>query len=213
MRTKVKFSALLLVTLGLGIVIGFLGNGIFVREHFRNLEKMRQGDRVVGMIEQQLKLTPLQKEQVEPVLQKYGRKLRSIHRNFHRELTGTLDSLRNEVGPYLTAEQKRRLVRREGGPGFMGLPIPGRHDRAQRFINHFTEAIAPVGAQADTVRAILKKYASPTGPDGALQSDSARFLRMQALAAELKPHLTEEQYDRLTDLVPYLPDSTPRSTE
>jgi hypothetical protein len=196
--TKVKLTLVLLVTLLLGFTIGYLVRDVAMRAHFRGMEKMREGKGITEMIENQLNLTPAQKDLLSTLLKKYSVRLRTVHQNFRQGLTATLDSMKNEMSPYLTDEQKKRMIRH--GPEMM--PPPGGPPMGmdpERFIRHFSDMIEPTDEQRDTVLAILKKYA-PSGKPGEDIPPPVIQKRMNDLFQELEPILTQEQVRRLKNM-------------
>jgi hypothetical protein len=202
-ETKVKLTLVLLVTLGLGFSMGYLLRNVVIRAHFKNMEKMRHGEGIAEMIENRLDLSQSQKVQMSSLLQKYNVRLRTVHQNFRRELTSTLDSMKNEMSPYLTEEQKKRMMRPGPGPGMMPpLGGPPMHIDSERFIHHFSAMIEPTDEQRDTVRAILKKYV-PSGRPGEDFSPENIPKRKNKLFRELQPILTQEQIQRLKEMGPF----------
>ena len=198
--TKVKLTLVLLVTLGLGFTIGYLVHDVAMRAHFRGMSRLRQGEGITDMIENRLNLTPAQKDQLSPLLQKYDVRLRTVHQNFRQELTTTLDSMKNEFSPYLTDEQKKLMIRPKFGPGPGGMPLPGgppMYISPERLIRHFSDMIEPTDAQRDTVFAILKKYAPSGKPGEDILSPEVIQKRMNGLLQELEPILTQEQILRI----------------
>jgi hypothetical protein len=200
--TKVKLTLVLLVTLGLGFMIGYLVRDVAMRTHFREMSRMRQGEGITEMIENRLDLSQSQKDQMSSLLQKYNVRLRTVHQNFRRELTSTLDSMKNEMSPYLTDEQKKGMMRPGPGPGPGMMPPlggPPMHIDSERFIHHFSAMIEPTDEQRDTVLAILKKYA-PSGRSGEDFPPENIPKRMNKLFRELQPILTQEQIQRLKEM-------------
>jgi hypothetical protein len=201
--TKVKLTMVLLVTLGLGFTIGYLVRDVAMRAHFRGMEKMREGKGITEMIENQLNLTPPQKDQLSTLVRKYSVRLRTIHQNFRRDLTATLDSMKNEMSPYLTDEQKKRMIHHDMGPGMMPPPGgPPMQMDPERFIRHFSDMIEPTDEQRDTVLTVLRKYA-PSGRPGEDVPPEMIQKRMNELFRELEPILTQEQILRIKKMDPF----------
>jgi hypothetical protein len=125
MRMGTKSILMILMTLIIGMVIGFLISGVIARHRMQRFITMREPGRMVGFIERMIGPDESQREAVRAVLQKHSERFWKIHSRFESEMLALRDSLKKDLDPILTEEQKKRLERqpkppkpfREGRPG------------------------------------------------------------------------------------------------
>lgn len=125
MRVGTKSILMILMTLIIGMVIGFLIAGVVGRHHRQRFVNMREPGHMVGFLERMIDPDESQREAVRAVLQKHSEQFWKIHSRFEGEMLALRDSLKKDLDPILTEEQKKRLERqpkppkpfREGRPG------------------------------------------------------------------------------------------------
>ncbi|HDQ44035.1 MAG TPA: hypothetical protein ENN17_00875 [bacterium] len=106
MKTKTKMVTLMSAMLMIGMVIGFLGHGVFFREQSkRRALRMRSPDGFVQRFEEVIQPTDAQREKVNEILtQQYTRMM--THQDVFRQ---DMDIFRKRLDSVLTGEQKTRL--------------------------------------------------------------------------------------------------------
>lgn len=115
MNVKLKMTFVIIATLALGIIIGAMLNRALVEKRIRNILSKRAPDVFVPFIEESINPDPTQSEEIRKILKKHAKRIDEIHTNSRIELQSAFESLREELDPLLTPEQKKRL---EGGlPG------------------------------------------------------------------------------------------------
>lgn len=122
MNIKLKMTFVIIATFILGIIIGAMLNRALVQKRIRNILSKRTPDVFVPFIEERIGADPVQSKEIRKVLNKHAKRIEDIRANFSVELQSAFESLRAEMDPLLTPEQKKRLERGLPGPLPMGPP-------------------------------------------------------------------------------------------
>ena len=153
MNTKIKSGIILLTTLLIGFVIGFLTSTQVKESRIRELRTFGSAEGFRFMMEHMLELDDEQKDEIRPVVDKYAKKNFELMKNFRGEFSVLMKEFHKELTPYLTPEQIERLNefgkrgremrrkeefprygRRRSGRGPGGNPGPGQgHGRPPEF--------------------------------------------------------------------------------
>jgi predicted PurR-regulated permease PerM len=114
MSPRSRAVVIIICTLLIGLAIGTLIVApMLARHHFRRVARLRTTDGFVSRLEEKIEPSPGQAEAVKGILTRYGEELNRISSEHHTELSTMLDSMKAELDPILTEEQKERLARRE----------------------------------------------------------------------------------------------------
>lgn len=125
MNTKWTAALVLVLTLILGIVLGALGGRVYMQSRFpRGRPPMRQVDRdlFVTRMVQMLDVKPDQEDTVRAILAAHSARFLALHERQTEETARLLDTLRANLEPVLTPEQRARFeehsarIRFRGGP-------------------------------------------------------------------------------------------------
>jgi hypothetical protein len=119
MSVKWKSFFIIVAILVIGILIGVFLAGPFMRHHVGRRHIDRGPEMFTQMMERVIQPTEEQREAVHAVLEEYSMRLEELHEDFRTEMVTTIDSLKADLDPLLTDEQKARLEE--------------RHDRLERF--------------------------------------------------------------------------------
>ena len=109
MNDKLKFTGIIIGTLLIGFVIGFLTNGRLVKSRIDRMQSFyteKGADRAFMRV---LDPTPEQMEKVRPILQRHAQQNRELLTNHRVEQQALFIELENELRPFLTHEQMERL--------------------------------------------------------------------------------------------------------
>jgi hypothetical protein len=112
MKTNTKTALIIIGTLLIGIVIGALGSGLVVHKFATRMAEMRHREIFVERIVELIDPTPEQEPKVRDILTRHAEKFSELAEGFHEDASALLDSLRSELAPVLTEEQKARLEER-----------------------------------------------------------------------------------------------------
>ncbi|OWY20656.1 hypothetical protein C7N43_00200 [Sphingobacteriales bacterium UPWRP_1] len=107
---NIKSTAILLLTLLIGFVLGVLSTGRFVQSQVSNLQQLRETP--MQKLMETIAPTEEQRQQLEPVLQKYASEIKELNLQHKEILQETIDSLLSEIQPVLNGEQLNRIETR-----------------------------------------------------------------------------------------------------
>lgn len=138
MSAKWKIILHLIVTLIIGIVIGAMLNRALVQKRIKNIFKTEIGSLLIRDAERVLPpMSPEQRKLIREILDKHAKQLSEIHERFGNEIQSAFKSLREEIDPLLTAEQKKQLE------GMFPGPPPFRRRLPEGFGFPFAKKIQP----------------------------------------------------------------------
>ena len=111
MRGRTKGALILFSTLLIGVLIGTLLSGWFVRDRLRPIPQprhfVRSTERLIAPQDEE------QRQAVRAVLRRHAAALRELNAKHREALKEQLDATRAELAPLLSEEQLRRLDRRQ----------------------------------------------------------------------------------------------------
>ena len=111
MRGRTKGALILFSTLLIGVLVGTLLSGWFVRDRLRPIPHprhfVRSTERLIASQDEQ------QRQAVRAVLRRHAAALRELNAKHRESLKEQLDASRAELAPLLSEEQLRRLDRRQ----------------------------------------------------------------------------------------------------
>lgn len=117
MSAKWKITLYLVITLIIGIVIGAMLNRALVQKRIKNIFKTEIGSLLIRDAERVLSpMSPEQQKLIREILDKHAKQLSEIHERFGNEIQAAFKSLREEIDPLLTVEQKKQLEGMFPGP-------------------------------------------------------------------------------------------------
>ena len=123
MKTETKTAVIIVVTLIIGMAIGSLLPGAFIRHRTGRFMAMREPEHLMGRIEDIIDPDESQREAVQEILHRHAERFHEIHSQFEAAMFALRDSLRKDLDSILTEEQKARLERG---------PTPPKHPRERR---------------------------------------------------------------------------------
>lgn len=144
MKTEIKTISILIAIFVLGILLGIVADRTIIENQMKNrMKRLRNPGRIGFFLERVIQPTPDQREKIEKILDNYADKMFQVRKQAMEATATTMDSLRKDLEPILTEDQKQRLEehrkkfesweRRKGRfPGPKGPPFgepPGRHFR------------------------------------------------------------------------------------
>ena len=109
MNTKIKSGIILLTTLLIGFVIGYLTSTQVKESRIRELRTFGSAEGFKFMMEHMLELGDEQKNAIRPVVDKYAKKNFELMKNFRGEFSVMMKEFHKELTPHLTPEQIERL--------------------------------------------------------------------------------------------------------
>ena len=109
MKTKTKSSLIIISTLLIGIVLGFLLKSWITENRFDKFKSRRGPEGLVKMLNEVIQPDEHQKAEIEPVLRKFQIRFQEVMTMSRKEMAVTIDSLRSELKPLLNEEQLERF--------------------------------------------------------------------------------------------------------
>ena len=188
MSVKWKIVLHVVVVLIIGIVIGALLNRALVQKRIKDMLTMRGAGLRVPRPERILK--PLDAEQetkIQAVLDKHAQRLSEIHQRFNSEINAAFKSLKDEIDPILTPEQKKVFEKMIPGPP----PAFGRPPRARGWPPRSPGGQPGFPGQAP---------GAPGGPEGPPGRPQGEFLSERApFSAEFELAMLKAELDLSED--------------
>jgi hypothetical protein len=109
-----KSALIILGTLLIGIVIGVFLAGPVVHHRMQPHIPGRGPEAITPMLERLIEPSPDQEEAVREVLERHSKRLAEMHKGYRDDMVAMMDSLRKDLDPILTEEQKARLDEARG---------------------------------------------------------------------------------------------------
>ncbi|NOY61167.1 MAG: hypothetical protein GXO75_19835 [Calditrichaeota bacterium] len=113
MTVQTKTTVIILTTLLIGFVLGFLfGNLQHRAQQYKRFSRFREHRGFLDLNERIIHPSPEQKKVVAKILEKYHKKFLQLNRRNFQSISTLLDSMYTELKPHLTKEQIQRLEKR-----------------------------------------------------------------------------------------------------
>jgi len=144
MKTETKTVSILIFIFILGILLGVVVDRTIVENQMKNrMRRFRNPGMIGHMLERVIQPTAEQRVKIEKILEKYSERMFKARQQAMEDVAVTMDSLRKDLEPILTEEQKKRMEehrmrfefrgRGKGRyPGPKGPPFGEPHDRQFR---------------------------------------------------------------------------------
>jgi hypothetical protein len=109
MTIQLKSTMIVLATLFLGVLIGILGSRWLHEPPKFKPHEMRDPGGFIQFNEHLIQPTVAQRDTIRKILIKYYNRFTDLDREHRVELKAVLDSMRRELDPLLTKEQRKRM--------------------------------------------------------------------------------------------------------
>ena len=139
MTIRMKSLLILLATLAVGVVLGWLASNLWHDyQRLKRFEKIHVRGRPFGLherMERLLRPTEAQRDTLRAILDKYHQRFVQRQQAEREFFSTMLDSMTEELRPILTEEQIKRLERRRYlmRPGPSDMPPMGKRPRDKKF--------------------------------------------------------------------------------
>lgn len=216
MSIKWKIAIHIAATLLIGILIGALLNRALVHRRIRGMLEMRTAGLLAPRPEKILKpVSPEQEKRIREILDSHAERLADIHKRFDEEIQSAFKSLKKEIDPILTPEQRDQLKRMiPGPPPFPGRGRPGFFPPERRGVlplalEALQKELNLSEDQSKKVQAILEEFRSQRPflgekPEGAGFPGPLPQIR-EKLDREIENILTDEQKEKFRQLMKMRP--------
>jgi hypothetical protein len=111
MKMDPKAAAILVVTLGLGVVLGLVGRGQMTRERDRRVAELRTAPGFESLVQEVIEPRAEQVDSIRPILDANAHRYDSLVSTARAGLGLVLDSMKLKLAPLLDASQRERLAR------------------------------------------------------------------------------------------------------
>lgn len=110
MNSRIQSYGMLLATLLIGVLLGFLINGQIVRNRMDKAKSVLQdrGGRIEKIFDK-MDLPDAKREEIRPVFEAHFQKMRGMHREFRSEVRKEMSVFKSALSEHLTAEQLQQL--------------------------------------------------------------------------------------------------------
>lgn len=215
MKMKSKALLLIMTTFIMGVAIGALGHRAWLRTHFKRVEAFREHRGMPKFIEKKIRPTPQQTPRIRELLKEHDKRFIAFRKKQHKEIKEFMDSLKSELEPLLTDEQKKRLSknapppRHEFGPrgphpeDFKPAPhmLP-HHQRISKkdFVNDIIAVAEPDSSQLDTLISVLSSF-QPDKNNHRVKGLPPDSVVSDIICKKLSDILRPDQIKRVDDLL------------
>ena len=201
MSSVAKAVLVVLSTFAIGVVVGALLDAALARDRVEQVRQFRGGRNLAGPLERVIEPTDeAQREAIREVLERAAERHEAIFERTFEEMWATMDSVRAELDPLLTDEQRARLDRfgpgrdldrfgpgrdwvpGDGRPGFRRRPGAGGGPPGFRPENRPRPRLRGRPGQPDADRDDLESGGSGA-PDGTAGDDSVSTRTRGVIAA------------------------------
>ncbi|EAY29267.1 hypothetical protein [Microscilla marina] len=133
---KIKTTVILIATLLIGIVLGSLGTGYFVRKKVKNISRrFREPDRFKHHLIERLNVSEDQQVIIEPMIEAHFKQRHGLRKQHFNDLIKMEEDFQKKVSVHLEDDQmeylRRRLERLKRRFERRGRGKPRRHHRKE----------------------------------------------------------------------------------
>ena len=211
MNIKWKIAIHIVAALLIGILIGALLNRTLVQRRIKNMLEMRAVGLLAPRPERDLKpVSPEQEKRIREILDSHAERLAEIHKRFDGEIQSAFKSLKQEIDPILTPEQRDQFKRMIPGPppffdrGRRGFPPMGRPSLPPFELEALRRELSLTEEQMGKFKAIMEELWNQAPlpgekPEGPEVGDPLRQIR-EKMDKEIEKILTDEQKEKFRQL-------------
>jgi hypothetical protein len=120
MNVKTKTALVIVFTLIFGIVIGALLNRSLLQKRVERVFSWKQPKVFVKLYMEFIEPKVTQKDQIQEILKRYGKRLKEIRSESRKDLESTMLAMMSELEPFLSSEQLQWLEAKSSSRG--GMP-------------------------------------------------------------------------------------------
>jgi hypothetical protein len=209
MNSGWKFVTLMILTLVIGIAIGALLNRALIQTHLRHVVQMRATG-FFGPGEKMLlgSATPEQQKRIREILDRHRERLGEIHSRFSREIQASFLTLKKEIDPILTPEQKNHLTRMfppppPPFPDFRrdGMNFPPHRPAPFMRIETLKDELLLSDDQVSKIEDVMKEFrdrSESLNQNGGFPDFRELMKTREAMEARIETILTAEQKEKFS---------------
>ncbi|GEM_PF-6708029 len=109
MTTKLKVTIIIITTLGIGVVLGAVGRGVFMRHHYQKLDSVERTEFFLSRVNEIVDPDSSQKPKVREIAIRTAQRIEILFDHHEAEMVVIVDSMKRELSAVLRPEQQMRL--------------------------------------------------------------------------------------------------------
>lgn len=109
MITKFKVTIIIVATLVIGILLGAVGRGVFLKRHNQKLDSIERPEFFLSRVNEIVEPDSLQKPKVQEIAKITAQKIEILFDRHQAEMGVIVDSMKRDLSAVLRPEQQRRL--------------------------------------------------------------------------------------------------------
>ena len=111
MITKLKVTIIIIATLLIGILLGVVGRGAFVKRHHQKLDSIERTEFFLSRVNEIVDPDSSQKPKVQEISKRTAQRIEILFERHQTEMAVIVDSMKQELSAVLRPEQKQRIDR------------------------------------------------------------------------------------------------------
>jgi len=111
MITKLKVTIIIIATLIIGILLGVVGRGAFVKRHHQKLDSIERTEFFLSRVNEIIDPDSSQKPKVQEISKRTAQRIEILFERHQAEMAVIVDSMKQELSAVLRPEQKQRIDR------------------------------------------------------------------------------------------------------
>ena len=109
MNLKLKTTLIILSTLIIGVIIGAMAHRAYLQSRIKRTLAWGNPYRFGSIYERMIRPKPDQSEKIRKILARHSQNISKIREEYRQKMESEFKSMREEIDPLLTPEQKRRF--------------------------------------------------------------------------------------------------------
>lgn len=139
MTPKLKVTLILLATLIIGIIIGAVGRGVFMKGRHRKLDSIERTEVFLSRVDEAVRPDSSQKGKVDEIAKRAADRITVLFDHHDAEMATIVDTMKRELAAVLTSQQLQQLDRElsvkttsDSGRGELGIAMAFSYEYAER---------------------------------------------------------------------------------
>ncbi len=112
MNSTLKISLMILTTLLIGVLLGAVGHGAFMKRHEKKFHHTHPSKYFLSNMEEIIRPDSTQRSRVEEITSRTAKHIDVLFDHHRLEMSMLLDSMKTELFPFLRPDQKERLAKK-----------------------------------------------------------------------------------------------------
>ncbi len=111
MITKLKVTIIIIATLIIGVLLGVVGRGAFVKRHHQKLDSIERTEFFLSRVNEIVDPDSSQKPKVQEIAKRTAQRIAILFERHQTEMAVIVDSMKHELSAVLRPEQTQRIDR------------------------------------------------------------------------------------------------------